>query len=142
MGLSLKLPGRYAHFLPLQSPSPCLLKFSTGQKQLLSFARSILREPKILVLDEATANIDTETEQKIQSGLANMRLGRTTIIIAHRLSTLKDADQIIVLKNGHIIEHGNHDDLIANGGTYYNMYQLQTYSDAHQDIDEGETDDL
>lgn len=116
--------------------------FSTGQKQLLSFARSILREPKILVLDEATANIDTETEQKIQSGLANMRLGRTTIIIAHRLSTIKDADQIIVLKNGHIIEHGNHDDLIAQGGTYYNMYQLQTYSDAHQDIDEGETDDL
>lgn len=116
--------------------------FSTGQKQLLSFARSILREPKILVLDEATANIDTETEQKIQSGLANMRLGRTTIIIAHRLSTIKDADQIIVLKNGHIIEHGNHDDLIAQGGTYYNMYQLQTYSDAHQDTDEGETDDL
>src|SRR5699024_2101323 len=108
----------------------------------LSFARSILREPKILVLDEATANIDTETEQKIQSGLANMRLGRTTIIIAHRLSTIKDADQIIVLKNGHIIEHGNHDDLIAQGGTYYNMYQLQTYSDAHQDTDEGETDDL
>ena len=71
-----------------------------------------------------------------------MRIGRTTIIIAHRLSTIKDADQIIVLKNGHIIEHGNHDDLIAQGGTYYNMYQLQTYSDAHQDIDEGETDDL
>ena len=116
--------------------------FSTGQKQLLSFARSILREPKILVLDEATANIDTETEQKIQSGLANMRLGRTTIIIAHRLSTIKDADQIIVLKNGQIIEHGNHDDLIGQGGTYYNMYQLQTYSDAHQDLGEGETDDL
>ncbi|PMC80417.1 multidrug ABC transporter ATP-binding protein [Aerococcus viridans] len=116
--------------------------FSTGQKQLLSFARSILREPKILVLDEATANIDTETEQKIQSGLSNMRLGRTTIIIAHRLSTIKYADQIIVLKNGQIIEHGNHDDLIGQGGTYYNMYQLQTYSDAHQDLGEGETDDL
>lgn len=116
--------------------------FSTGQKQLLSFARTILREPKVLILDEATANIDTETEQKIQTGLANMRLGRTTIIIAHRLSTIKDADQIIVLKNGHIIEHGNHDNLIAQGGTYYNMYQLQTYSDAHQDLNEGDTDDI
>ncbi len=116
--------------------------FSTGQKQLLSFARTILREPKILILDEATANIDTETEQKIQSGLANMRRGRTTIIIAHRLSTIKDADQIIVLKNGHIIERGNHDSLIEQGGTYYNMYQLQTYSDAHHDLIEGETDDL
>ncbi|RPA65020.1 ABC transporter ATP-binding protein [Aerococcus agrisoli] len=116
--------------------------FSTGQKQLLSFARTILREPKILILDEATANIDTETEQKIQTGLANMRLGRTTIIIAHRLSTIKDADQIVVLKQGRIIEQGNHDSLIEKGGTYYNMYQLQTYSEAHEELDEGEIDAL
>ncbi|AMC00027.1 multidrug ABC transporter ATP-binding protein [Aerococcus urinaehominis] len=103
--------------------------FSTGQKQLLSFARTILREPSLLILDEATANIDTETEAHIQSGLANMRRGRTTIMIAHRLSTIKDADQIFVLKQGRIIEAGNHDDLIALGGTYYDMYQLQNFTD-------------
>lgn len=101
--------------------------FSTGQNQLISFARTIIREPKILILDEATANIDTATEQKIQSGLDNMRRGRTTIIIAHRLSTIKDADKILVLRHGEIIESGTHDELIAAGGTYHDMYQLQTY---------------
>lgn len=100
--------------------------FSTGEKQLLSFARTILRKPKILILDEATANIDTETEQMIQDGLEKMRQGRTTIMIAHRLSTIKDADRIYVLSHGRIIEQGNHDELIAKEGTYYNMYQLQT----------------
>lgn len=101
--------------------------FSSGQRQLLSFARTILREPKILILDEATANIDTETEQQIQIGLNNMRRGRTTIIIAHRLSTIKDADKIFVLRDGHIIEHGNHDNLIDQQGVYFDMYQLQNY---------------
>lgn len=100
--------------------------FSTGEKQLLSFARTILRKPKILILDEATANIDTETEQMIQDGLEKMRRGRTTIMIAHRLSTIKDADRIYVLRQGEIIEQGNHDQLIAQEGTYYDMYQLQT----------------
>lgn len=101
--------------------------FSTGEKQLLSFARTILRSPKILVLDEATANIDTETEQLIQSGLQNMRRGRTTIIIAHRLSTIRDADHIYVLKHGRIIESGTHENLIQQHGYYYDMYQLQNY---------------
>lgn len=101
--------------------------FSSGQRQLLSFARTIIREPKILILDEATANIDTETEQQIQIGLNNMRRGRTTIIIAHRLSTIKDADKIFVLRKGEIIEQGTHDQLIAGQGVYYDMYQLQTY---------------
>lgn len=99
--------------------------FSTGEQQLLSFARTILRDPKILILDEATSNIDTETEEAIQAGLSQMRRGRTTFIIAHRLSTVKDADRIYVLKNGSIIEQGNHDELIENQGVYYDMYQLQ-----------------
>ena len=100
--------------------------FSTGEKQLLSFARTILRQPKILILDEATANIDTETEEIIQHGLQQIRRGRTTIMIAHRLSTIKDADQIYVLRHGEIIEQGKHEDLIRQQGTYYKMYQLQT----------------
>jgi len=103
--------------------------FSTGEKQLLSFSRTILRDPKILILDEATANIDTETEKKIQQGLQNMRKGRTTIIIAHRLSTIRDADRIYVLRHGRIIEEGNHDSLIAEGGIYHDMYQLQTFQE-------------
>lgn len=103
--------------------------FSTGEKQLISFSRTILREPKILVLDEATANIDTETEQRIQSGLENLRRGRTTIMIAHRLSTIKDADKIYVLKRGRIIESGTHEELLAHDGYYRTMYQLQSFSD-------------
>lgn len=102
--------------------------FSTGEKQLISFSRTILREPKILILDEATANIDTETEQRIQSGLENLRRGRTTIMIAHRLSTIKDADRIYVLKHGRIIESGTHDELLAQNGYYRTMYQLQSFS--------------
>lgn len=100
--------------------------FSTGEKQLISFARTILRDPTILILDEATANIDTETEMMIQEGLSNMRQGRTTIVIAHRLSTIKEADRIYVLRQGEIIESGTHDELIAQGGMYYDMYELQT----------------
>ncbi|MBM6615697.1 ABC transporter ATP-binding protein [Desemzia sp. RIT804] len=103
--------------------------FSTGEKQLLSFARTILRDPKILILDEATANIDTETEKKIQKGLENMRRGRTTIIIAHRLSTIRDADKIYVLRHGKIIEEGNHESLIDRQGVYHDMYQLQTFQE-------------
>ena len=102
---------------------------SAGEKQLISFARTILRSPKILILDEATANIDTETEEKIQKALANMRKDRTSLIIAHRLSTIKDADQILVLSNGEIVERGNHDELIEKKGIYYDMYQLQTYEE-------------
>ncbi|MDO5037620.1 MAG: ABC transporter ATP-binding protein [Tissierellia bacterium] len=99
--------------------------FSSGQRQLISFARTILRNPKILILDEATASIDTETEQLIQKGLSRMREGRTTLIIAHRLSTIRDADKIYVLKQGRIVEAGSHDQLMEKEGLYYKMYQLQ-----------------
>lgn len=100
--------------------------YSSGQRQLLSFARTIVTNPKILVLDEATANIDTETEALIQEGLANMRQGRTTIAIAHRLSTIRDADLILVLDKGYIVERGDHEALLAKGGLYADMYQLQS----------------
>lgn len=99
--------------------------YSSGQRQLISFARTIVTDPKILVLDEATANIDTETESLIQEGLKNMRQGRTTIAIAHRLSTIRDANQILVLDKGRIVEQGNHDELLSQGGLYADMYQLQ-----------------
>lgn len=98
---------------------------STGQRQLVSFARAIVREPVILVLDEATASVDTETEDAIQSALAKMRHGRTTIAVAHRLSTIQDADLILVLHHGEVVERGTHQDLIAHQGLYYNMYLLQ-----------------
>lgn len=100
--------------------------YSSGQKQLISFARTMARKPKILILDEATANIDTETEEHIQNSLQKMRENRTTIAIAHRLSTIRDANQIIVLEKGRIIEKGSHDELIELGGTYFQMYRLQS----------------
>lgn len=114
------LPGGYDH--PVTDRGSTL---STGQRQLLAFARTIAAQPKILILDEATANIDQETEEMIQNSLKKMRQGRTTIAIAHRLSTIQDADCIYVLDKGIIIESGNHDQLIALGGTYKKMYDLQ-----------------
>lgn len=115
-----ELPGEYDARVVERGAS-----FSSGQKQLISFASTIVRDPKILILDEATANIDTETETLIQEGLNRMRKGRTTVAIAHRLSTIRDVDQILVLDNGRIIERGTHDELISNGGKYKDMYELQ-----------------
>lgn len=100
--------------------------FSSGQRQLIAFARTVAAKPKILILDEATANIDSETEEVIQRSLKKMRQGRTTIAIAHRLSTIQDADCIYVLEKGRIIESGNHDQLLSQKGTYQKMYQLQS----------------
>lgn len=115
-----KLPDQY------QSPvSERGASFSTGQRQLLAFARTVASKPKILILDEATANIDSETEAIVQRSLAKMRQGRTTIAIAHRLSTIQDANCIYVLDKGKIIEHGRHEELLNQKGTYYKMYQLQ-----------------
>ena len=99
--------------------------FSSGQRQLVAFARTIATNPKILVLDEATASIDTETEVAIQSSLEKMRKGRTTIAIAHRLSTIQDAEQILVLHQGEIVERGTHQELLSQKGLYHKMYLLQ-----------------
>src|SRR5690606_21568293 len=99
--------------------------FSSGQRQLIAFARTIATNPKILVLDEATANIDTETEEAIQIALEKMRKGRTTIAIAHQLSTIQDADLILELHKGEIVERGTHQELLAKGGLYHKMYLLQ-----------------
>ncbi len=99
--------------------------FSTGQRQLLSFARTIIHKPQIMILDEATANIDTETELIIQESLVNIRNIGTMLVVAHRLSTIQNADKIIVLSHGEIIESGNHEELIELGGYYYNLYKLQ-----------------
>lgn len=99
--------------------------FSSGQRQLIAFARTIASNPKILVLDEATANIDTETEEAIQTALSKMRKGRTTIAIAHRLSTIQDANLILVLHQGEIVERGTHQELLALGGLYHKMFLLQ-----------------
>ena len=114
--------------LPLGYDSPVSERgssFSTGQRQLLAFARTVASQPKILILDEATANIDSETESLVQASLAKMRQGRTTIAIAHRLSTIQDANCIYVLDKGRIIESGTHEELLALGGTYHKMYSLQ-----------------
>ena len=99
--------------------------FSAGQRQLLSFARTIIHKPSVMILDEATANIDTETELLIQDSLEKMRNIGTMLIVAHRLSTIQHADNIILLSQGRIIEQGNHQELLAQKGKYYNLYTLQ-----------------
>ena len=98
---------------------------SAGQRQLLSFARTLAYDPKILVLDEATANIDTETETLITQALARLMDGRTTIMVAHRLSTIQHADKIIVMHHGEIKESGTHQELLAKDGLYKKLYELQ-----------------
>ena len=98
---------------------------SQGQKQLLTIARAILADNKILILDEATSSVDTRTEQRIQTAMDNLMRGRTSFVIAHRLSTIKDADLILVMRDGDIVEQGTHDDLLAAGGFYADLYNSQ-----------------
>jgi len=115
-----KLPNKYEEQIGERGAT-----LSSGQRQLLSFARAMAIHPKILILDEATANIDTETEDLIQTALEKMRKGRTTIAIAHRLSTIQDADLILVLHQGQIVERGTHQELLKIKGLYHKMYLLQ-----------------
>jgi ATP-binding cassette subfamily B protein len=127
---ALKDVGAYDMFMSLPGgiDEPVLEKGSTlsaGQRQLISFARALAYDPAILILDEATASIDTETEAIIQQALDVVKKGRTTFVIAHRLSTIRQADQILVLDHGEIVERGNHESLMELGGKYYAMYQLQ-----------------
>ncbi len=98
---------------------------STGQKQLLSFARALAYDPEILVLDEATANIDTETEEQLQRAVKTLCAGRTSIVIAHRLSTIQNADKILLMHHGHLAEEGSHQELLAHDGIYRRLYNLQ-----------------
>ncbi|MCF6136137.1 ABC transporter ATP-binding protein [Pseudalkalibacillus berkeleyi] len=123
--------------LPNGYDEPVIEKGSTlsaGQRQLISFARALAYNPSILILDEATANIDTETEAIIQKALDVLKEGRTTFIIAHRLSTIKSADQILVLDRGQIVERGSHDELMKAKGKYFQMYQLQQGSKQSQAV--------
>jgi ABC-type multidrug transport system fused ATPase/permease subunit len=99
--------------------------FSTGQRQLLSFARALAHAPEILVLDEATSSVDTETEELIQEAVAELQRGRTSLVIAHRLSTIEKADRILVMHHGELREQGTHAELIARGGLYATLYRLQ-----------------
>jgi ATP-binding cassette subfamily B protein len=101
------------------------VRLSTGQKQLISFARVILADPQIFVLDEATSSIDTETEQLIQNAITEVLRHRTSVVVAHRLSTIQHSDNIIVLEGGVIVEEGNHHELLAKRGRYYDLYMLQ-----------------
>jgi ATP-binding cassette, subfamily B, multidrug efflux pump len=100
-------------------------RLSIGQRQLISFARAMLADPRILILDEATSSIDTQTEIALQKGLEKLLTGRTSFIIAHRLSTIKNSSRIIFLEHGKIIEEGNHNELIRKKGFYYNLYKTQ-----------------
>ena len=101
------------------------MNLSVGERQLISFARAVAYDPEILVLDEATASVDTASERLIQAGLRGLMAGRTSIIVAHRLSTIQDADRIVVIHRGEKVEEGNHQELLAARGLYYRLYQLQ-----------------
>ena len=100
-------------------------RLSVGQRQLISFARALLANPRILILDEATSNIDTQTERLVQQGISRLLSGRTSFVIAHRLSTIRDSNRILVIHDGEIVEGGTHEELLEEKGYYYNLYMAQ-----------------
>jgi ATP-binding cassette, subfamily B, bacterial len=108
------------------------VRLSVGEKQRLSIARALLKDPPILVLDEATASVDTQTEREIQAALDRLLLGRTSFVIAHRLSTVRHADQILVLDQGEIVERGTHDELLAIGGVYWRLYENGLFGESSE----------
>ncbi len=116
------------------------VKLSGGQRQRISIARAILAEPRILILDEATSSLDSESEQMIQQGLSYLMQGRTTFVIAHRLSTIRRADQILVVEQGHIVERGTHEELYALRGRYFELYTKQHGLESNLFLAPGEGD--
>jgi subfamily B ATP-binding cassette protein MsbA len=114
------------------------IKLSGGQRQRVTIARAILADPRILILDEATSSLDSESERLIQEGIAALKRGRTTFVIAHRLSTIRDADQILVVEEGRIVERGRHEDLLSIGGLYRGLYETQYQVEADRFINPGE----
>jgi ATP-binding cassette subfamily B multidrug efflux pump len=115
-----RLPGGFGEVMAERGAT-----LSTGQKQLLCFARALARDPKVLILDEATSSVDPATEKLIQSAISTLMKGRTSIVVAHRLSTIQKADEILVIDDGRIVERGSHHELLARRGIYYNLYLLQ-----------------
>ena len=114
------------------------VRLSGGQRQRVAIARAILANPKILILDEATSSLDSESEALIQDGLKSLRRGRTTFVIAHRLSTIRSADQILVLEGGEIVEHGTHEQLLQQQGRYRQLYDKQYNFERDRFINPGE----
>ena len=103
-------------------------KLSGGQRQRISIARAVLANPPILILDEATSSLDTESEKLVQRALFNVMKDRTSIVIAHRLTTIQHADEIVVIKKGEIVEHGNHTELLAQNGVYRKLFEMQSFA--------------
>jgi len=118
------------------------VKLSGGQRQRISIARAILADPRILILDEATSSLDSESEALIQEGLRYLMRGRTTFVIAHRLSTIRRAEQILVVEGGRIIERGTHESLYAQGGRYFDLYTKQHAVETNLFLAPGEGDSL
>jgi subfamily B ATP-binding cassette protein MsbA len=114
------------------------VRLSGGQRQRVAIARAILANPRVLILDEATSSLDSESEAMIQDGLKSLRQGRTTFVIAHRLSTIRSADQILVLEHGEIVERGTHDELLTAGGRYRQLYDKQYRFEKDRFINPGE----
>ncbi|HYR45383.1 MAG TPA: ATP-binding cassette domain-containing protein, partial [Thermoanaerobaculia bacterium] len=130
-----KLPDRYDTIVGERG-----VKLSGGERQRVAIARAILADPRILILDEATSSLDSENEAAIQEGLASLMKGRTTFVIAHRLSTIRRADAILVLEDGRIVERGRHEDLLARGGRYADLYNRQYGVEANLFRNPGETE--